>query len=206
MKNETIKTYQEITPLDGLKLLVENDGKPVDGLAYTLDDKKTWEEECTLEGYDGCYFNFRSAGAEMNMLPENCAKVTEIDPCNNYGCPKLEPWMAYVGEGRELTGKPYNAPLLALLNSNSADPSWHDCFAIGSFEENPSIPYAIDVRTEWAQEHFPEHCRIRNFQEPDAFEEFCEAWALDSLQYASPKWFKVMMKQAYELGQANPTK
>ena len=47
---------------------------------------------------------------------------------------------------------------------------------------------------------------LRNFQEPDAFEEFCEAWALDSLQYASPKWFKVMMKQAYELGQANPTK
>ena len=68
------------------------------------------------------------------------------------------------------------------------------------------IHYAIDVRTEWAQENFAEHCRIRNYQEPDAFEDFCEAWALDSLQYASPKWFKGMMKQAYELGQANPTK
>ena len=187
-------------------MLVENDSNPVEGLAYTLDDKKTWEEGCTLEGYDGSYFKFRSARAAINMRPENCAKVTELDPNKSpHGCPELEPWMAYVGMGALSPIIPPSATL-----ENGDNPYFCSHKGYGHFYETDgsfdTCHHFIDVRTEWAQEHFPEHCRIRNFQEPDAFEEFCEAWALDSLQYASPKWFKGMMKQAYELGQANPTK
>ena len=124
----------------------------------------------------------------------------ELDPCvAPEGCPELEPWMAYVGKGQEgLSGK-FKSSLDTYYGHLGI---WLD--GAGGFDID--CHYAIDVRTAWSQENFPEHCRIRDYQEPDAFEEFCEAWALDSLQYASPKWFKEMMKQAYELGQANPIK
>ena len=137
------------------------------------------------------------------MKNETIKTYTELDPCKAPdGCPELEPWQAYVGMDNlpictdvAKAGFPYHIKW-------SDENHWEH----GVDGSHVGHHHAIDVRTEWAQEHFPEHCRIRNYQEPDAFEEFCESWALDSLQYASPKWFKEMMRQAYELGQANPKK
>ena len=118
MSNEKITTYTPITPLEALKLLVENDGNPVEGLAFG--NHRVSSDLVGISIRSNLHFE------SSQGFYSKCAKVTELDP--------------------------------------------------------------------------------RNCQEPDAFEEFCEAWALDSLQYASPKWFKEMMRQAYELGQANPKK
>ena len=130
--------------------------------------------------------------------------TTELDPCvAPDGCPELEPWMAYVG--------PYETDAMMghLWDSEGALYLAGQLIWVRALAQDGDFDYvhcAIDVRTAWAQEHYPEHCRIRNYQEADPFEKFCEAWALDQMQYAGPKWFKGMLKQAYELGQANPTR
>jgi hypothetical protein len=68
--------------------------------------------------------------------------------------------------------------------------------------------YAIDVRTAWAQEHFPEHCRIRNYQEPDALQDWMESKFDSSALDLGAMYFThgIDLKEIYELGQANPTK
>jgi hypothetical protein len=68
----------------------------------------------------------------------------------------------------------------------------------GATGNSPSNDYAIDVRTEWAQEHFPEHCRIRNYQEPARYGYFKgeliiapEGWELvpEGEELASEIWY-----------------
>ena len=41
---------------------------------------------------------------------------------------------------------------------------WTNSGVDGSNTENH---HCIDVRTAWAKENYPEHCRIRNYKEPD---------------------------------------
>jgi len=191
MKNETIETYTKITIEEAAQL--QRDGWKNFVLGhigwgiYNLD----------AIAHCGCPNPFYSD--ESNSWYPQCAKVTELDPCvAPDGCPELEPWMAYVGTEPLNWIVPVGEWQKGLYGVNW-EAGWQD-----NHGGCNKVHRAIDVRTAWAQEHFPEHCRIRNHQEPDVFEEFCEAWALDSMQYASPKWFKGMMKQAYELGQANP--
>ncbi len=197
MKNETIKTYTEITPLEAMKLLVENEGKPVKGLAV-MDEScvgDEWSVIAPLQGVDlgsDCPFELPLFGYEK------CATVTELDPCQAPdGCPELEPWMAYLGENK-VDSMHYG---YAVYGGR-----WMEC-------EGAQIGYAfaIDVRTAFAQEHFSEHCRIRNYQEPDPFEEFAKKMNHSYAQIGKELSIiacggggRSLLREAYELGQANP--
>jgi hypothetical protein len=120
----------------------------------------------------------------------------ELDPCQAPdGCPELEPWMAYLGIGPfEYFGYPRNEILPYLIH---LDGSWTRNDGTAGFRT------AVDVRTAWAQEHFPEHCEIRNYQEPDAFEEYWSEQTFWAISFTK-EMMKLNCKEAYELGQANP--
>ena len=85
--------------------------------------------------------------------------------------------MAYVGEWGQFDRTKVNGYYTATCTEGS----WSSSYPTGMPQATKpfsepflEIHYAIDVRTEWAQEHFPIHCRIRNYQEPDPFNEWIE--------------------------------
>ncbi len=149
-----ITTYTEITPLEGLQLLVDNYGKPVKSLAFKDLNKDLWisgslagirvQSSCTP---------FITGGTCGFM---KCAKVSELDPCNApCSLSELEPWMAYVGKAPNadrILGWEY---FIAYSNVR---------WAGGYSGDSPTEYYAIDVRTAWAQEHYPEHCKQRAYR------------------------------------------
>jgi len=128
----------------------------------------------------------------------HCYTFTELDPCRSpEGFPELEPWMAYVG--KDLKSEDY---------PNIPDQGGNQCFFAPQRHSSVWKPgchifggghLAIDVRTAWSQEHFPEHCRIRNYQAPDAFD---IAWNAEPNKPCSESFARFF----YELGQASPTK
>ena len=130
-------------------------------------------------------------------MNETIKTVTEIDPCKApEGCPELEPWLAYVGvgdDGEYPIGENQPSVFWAVADE------WRTYSSHGGicFSTNH---YAIDVRTAFAKKHFSEHCRIRNYQEYDPFEEWYAA------PHKGPATTKSMCKEAYKLGQQNPTK
>jgi hypothetical protein len=136
--------------------------------------------------------------ADIGGQFESCYTMTEIDPCQSpEGFPELEPWMAYVGKDL----KPEDYP-------NIPDQGGNQCFFAPQRHSSVWKPgcnifggghLAIDVRTAWSQEHFPEHCRIRNYQEPDAFDIAWDAEPNKSCSESIARFF-------YELGQYNPIK
>ncbi len=165
-------------------------------------NKTCWSE---LQGLDG----IRPCGsAPYNSMYKGyfiyCATVTELDPCQPPAgcCPELEPWMAYVGMGSEELGIIFEDDESLESNYFADGDDWVGRVAGYLFHEH----YAIDVRTAWAQEHFSEHCRIRNYQEaPDPFKDLCDSLCLDQLQHADGEVVRSMMKMAYELN-PQPTK
>ena len=188
MKNETIKTYTEITVEQAGEMLRDNGWRAVGGVALKHGDNE-WNH-VKLKGISVENGHKKFVGPHEKHFSD-CATVTELDPCvAPEGCPELEPWMAYVGMECIPSLNHYTLYLPELrgltLNLASSTP----------------LHVAVDVRTAWAQEHFPEHCRIRNYQEPDAFEEFEKTsnWktTLDL------EGLTAMRKQAFEAGQANP--
>jgi hypothetical protein len=155
-----ITTYTEITPLEGLQLLVDNGGKPVKGLAFKDLNIDLWTF--------GILAGIR---VQSNRLPfitsrscgfKNCAKVSELDPCNApEGCAPLEPHMAYVGTKEKISrnwrGGVFQFPMVPKAGQCA---EWVSAAWIGL----PDRHYAIDVRTAWAQEHYPEHCEQRAYR------------------------------------------
>jgi len=195
MKNETIKTYTPITVEEAGEMLRANNWKPVEGLAHKEAAHSLMIDSDRLIGIDvesECPFEFKVGHHYARAF-----KVTELDPCKAPdGCPELDPWMAYVGMDVERKHRSYWA----------AEPNGHGWVVGFSGDGTMGQCYAIDVRTEWAQEHFPEFCRIRDYQEPED-EEF-EMWFDDKTcdgGYMTGKFIdllKVLTKEAYELGQA----
>lgn len=147
-----ITTYTEITPLEGLQLLVDNYGKPVKSLAFK-DAMAGWTRKDLIGVTVDVYCSFRTSQSESYS---QCAKVTEIDPCNApFSYAELEPWMAYVGKAPNadrILGLEY---FIAYSNGR-----WGGGYA----GDSPTKYYAIDVRTAWAQEHYPEHCKQRAYR------------------------------------------
>lgn len=197
--SETIKTYQEITVEEAGEMLRENGWKPVKGMALRDDGDRNWKH-CDLTGIVTCEDESPEFHTQTNYHFE-CAKVTEIDPCKAPdGCPELEDWMAYVGTGMNLN--PTGSHGRYWMPSGG---KW-----ISGYANVTGVHYAVDARTEWAQEHFPEFCRIRNYQEPED-EEF-EMWFDDRTcdgGYMTGEFIdliKVLTKEAFELGKANPKK
>jgi len=98
---------------------------------------------------------------------KHCFAVTEIDPCQSPdGCPDLPPWWAYVGK---IKGLDYNwcedVFKVSMCCEAGRGNEW-----TGAASTNLPFHYAVDVRTAWAQEHFPEHCRIRAYVAPCAID------------------------------------
>ena len=161
--SETIKTFTEITVEEAGEMLRDNGWKPVEGL--TVNTGGAWHKTEWLDGLDLIEGNTHPFIAHYDAWAK-CAKVTELDPCKAPdGCPELEPWMAYVGKGDSSLMKKGGFKANYSGHSNGG---WSDFNCAGS---SAFLHYAIDVRTAWAQEHYPEHCRIRNYQEPDPMEE-----------------------------------
>ncbi len=162
MKNETITTYERITRLDGFKLLVESGGNPVKGMAmknpqYHHDWKHCPLDHCYKHNGEDHFINERSE------VHDQCAKVTELDPCMTpFGCPELEPWMAYIGTNPSVIIPPsskLNGEYLILWDGNAHWETGVDGSHVGKH-------HVIDVRKGWCQREYPEHCRIRADQEP----------------------------------------
>jgi len=197
MKNETIKTYTPITVEEAGEMLRANNWKPVEGLAHKEAAHSLMIDSDRLIGIDvesECPFKFKVGHHYARAF-----KVTEIDPCKAPdGCPELDPWMAYVGMDVERKHRSYLA----------AEPNGHGWGVGFSGDGTMGQCYAIDVRTEWAQEHFPEFCRIRDYQEPDPFLDFIMRKFEKSHLNPSATYYLTgeSMKELYELGQANPTK
>ena len=190
---ETIKTYTEITVEQAEELLRDNNWEPVGGLSFWNDSNH--RQEGMLHGID------LTANTKFRTLYSpytNCATVTELDPCQAPdGRQELEPWQAYVGLGSDdLAGK----------FGHGHDTYWDNCGAwiasAGGFDDK--CHYVIDVRTDWAKENFPEHCRIRNYQESDPLNDMFH----DIQEYKHNTdgycFSKDEMREAYELGQQNP--
>jgi hypothetical protein len=153
---------------------------------------------------DGSYFTRHLKSIECNAsLPYEikvdgyfryCYTLTEIDPCQSPdGCSELEPYMAYVGLGKDLAD---NGGFYYIINSSG---HWVHRFN----EATPKGHCAIATQTVWAQKHFPEHCRIRNYQEPDAFEDMWQ-----SMEGTLPTVcdVKYLSRMFFELGQTNSKK
>jgi hypothetical protein len=193
MKNEKIRQFTEITPLEALKLLVKNGGHPVANCAFS-DDGAKWN----LEVICGVDISEDSPFAATFSRWSHCATVTEIDPCvAPEGCPELEPWMAYVGDVDLGYIQGYDDQVYRCC-VGATHPAWHMAHMMGA-----KVYKAIDVRTAWAQEHFPEHCRIRNYQEYDPRMDLI----LPSIHTSGMPFFRARdLSKAYELGQQNPTK
>lgn len=184
----TVSTFTPITPLEAMQKLLDNMGEPIQGLAFK-------------GGHSGTKWKIRTLEYVAPKQPEpfktgdcpavHCAIVTQLDPCKApEGCPELEPWMAYVG----------NQPLdLKTETYEDLYRSTNNCAWLNSSGPHAIWFRAVDVRTEWAKKYFPEHCRIRNYQEPDPFEEI---WNKEDS--VSIRTLKERCRFFFERGQANP--
>ena len=157
MKNETIKIYNKVASESEVLRLSENGeklafnqdgiGNYTTGILIAIKINKT----CPYETLDDGHF-------------EHCYTVTELDPCQSPdGCLELEPWMAYVGSDHSIR------PTFSSFGSfwlEDAD-GWIDYRNHGSTFNGAR---AVDVRTAWTQGEYPEHCRIRAYEEPCAMD------------------------------------
>jgi hypothetical protein len=185
-----ITTHTQITILDGLKLLVASKNVPIEGYAFKRLPDDEWGKPFSLSGVKGSIFYHDGDLGEY--VAEYCAKVIEIDPCKSPdGCPELEPWMAYVGYA------PNPTRTIAGTNFfNAGESRW-----LSGYCGDAASPYAIDVRKEWSQREFPEHCKQRSYVEPDAFEEWLAKQKAPSVSIGFDNF---QLREAFELGQANP--
>ena len=152
MKNETIKTYALVANIVAALRLAEAGEK----LAFR--DSKT-HGDYEIRTLSAIYTRNNHYPYQAGGSFRHCYAVTELDPCRAPdGCPELEPWMAYVGLGKDI---PESEGQYYMVDSRS---QW-----VGGFDA-PCSHYAVDVRTAWTQGEYPEHCRIRAYEEPCAMD------------------------------------
>ena len=160
MKNEPIKTYALVAST-GEALRIAEAGETLAFKNYVASG------DYVISALNSIRVNNPHPYVTVHRGPFRYAfTVTELDPCQspNSAFDVLKPWMAYVGQGKDIPesdGKYY------LLNSSGR---WNGGFCAYSSLNNDRSHYAIDVRTAWAQEHFPEHCRIRAYVAPCAID------------------------------------
>ena len=169
MKNETIKTYTPITDMSEVVKLAES-GESIAFQGIRRHWKTAQLQSVSVNGRsENVYFT-------SDGWKEKAATVAELDPCQSPdGCPDLEPWMAYVGIGvKDIQSSNYGE--LVSYSPNYANFCWinrNDLKTVKHYEH-----CAVDVRTAWSKEHFPDHCRIRAYVEPCAME---AAWIVQSM-------------------------
>jgi len=158
MKNETIKTYALVANIVAALRLAEAGEK----LAFR--DSKT-HGDYEIRTLSAIYTRNNHYPYQAGGSFRHCYAVTELDPCRAPdGCPELEPWMAYVGLGKDI---PESEGQYYMVDSRS---QWVGGFNAPFGIQTARRHYAVDVRTAWAQEHFPEHCRIRAYVAPCAID------------------------------------
>jgi len=188
MKNETIKTFTKVqNTVEALRL-----AEAGEELFFKLNptDKTCINSKLVAIRITSPYPYELKSSDRFRC----CYTLTEIDPCQAPdGCPELEPYMAYVGLGKDLAD---NGGFYYIINSSG---HWVHRFN----EATPKGHCAIATQTVWAQKHFPEHCRIRNYQEPDAFEDMWQ-----SMEGTLPTVcdVKYLSRMFFELGQTNSKK
>jgi hypothetical protein len=209
MNKKTIKIHTAITRFEAIELSEQGIH-----LCFTQnggDSHQFWTDPMELESI---HPNRTEPYKPYHCGPfRHCAKVTEINPCQSPdGCPELEPWMAYVGDQPLNISSGVTGGVLTSVSVNELEDEW----CTGYTGNLSGYFYAIDVRTAWAKEHFPEHCRIRAYQEPSPIAEvdhigglMIELYGAAAVDLMSPLHFdfiKAQVKAIYERGQANPTK
>jgi hypothetical protein len=198
MKNETIKQFTPITVEQAGEMLRDNGWKPVKGLYAS--SPCFHKDEVTLMGI-ACGHNMPFID-DTEGCWEELFTVTDINPCQAPdGCPELEPWMAYVGRTGDIPE--------AKNKYFAACPDHHGWSSHFSGTGTMGHYYAIDVRTEWSKREYPEHCRIRNYQEPDPLNELLFSLSKSCTpQTCGNLYTAAEMRLAYELNNNpnNPTK
>src|SRR6056297_2173251 len=168
---KTYTKYTEITPCEALQALADNNGEPVEGLVMGC--RKAALRGIPLTGVlmDDEFSFWHGNGGERY-----CARVEEIDPRQvPEGCPPLpKPWLAFLGKGPLWNCRDtyrLNTSIWQCLD-DSLD-SWDNP---GSNGMSKSCYYAIDVRTDFAKEHFPEivACYDPSVLKVDPFEDWLD--------------------------------
>ena len=192
--NKTIKTYKTLTVAQVGEMLQQNDWKPLQGLYFRSGLNDRWYTD-TLLGINCSNAEDTPFETSDGYLAE-CASVSVLDPlCVPKGCPPMSPWMAYIGYGAQPRHEGYRRNYLMPSNSTNEDFGWV------SANGNSEFHYCVDVRKEWTQLRFPEHCKICAYQAPDACDEFIN----DYKRRCCTDFFNAAdIRDAYALGQANP--
>ena len=174
---KTEKKYTEITPLDGLEMLVENEGEPVSGMAFRDSEEDGWTESegGRLAGVGSGGYPFIG----INYPWKYCAKVETV---YGYGYTK-EGEKIEAPEGFEIVPEGEVCPRGAMYYSVLLR-TWREATAI-------CASYCCELIRAYAQP-------IPHLK--DAF----EAWIADNqIGFEDDEDFK-LAREAYELGQRNP--
>lgn len=153
---KTYTKYTEITVEEAFELLAKNKG-PIEGFEFS-DLGKVWDKGMLAGAALGTPFAFL-AMEDGILRMKRCRRVEEINPREVPECvtpfPEDMPWLAYVplADCEKIDSRQY------YLN---CDDGWNICHCSSpkvafpnDLEGNPHR-WAIDVRTDFAKEHFPE--------------------------------------------------
>jgi len=190
---KTYTKYTEITPKEALQALADNNGEPVEGFAFLDLNHDTWTTpSLRLAGYFRRYYLDQD-----DYHWDECARVEEVDPRQvPESCKPLpEPWLAHV---------PWDLIIEKGLKNECDNAVWFYDYSEWDGGGNYGLnlkeePYAIDVRTDFAKEHFPEivACYDPSEWEVDPFEELVRRHEEKTVNW------KYQLREAYELGQKN---
>ena len=156
VRDGIIYRYEPMAIAEAVRLLADNNCEPVEGLAFCDHyDQPDWIESALI-GYNP---NSDCSFISEAMDASQCARITAEDPRKvPEGVPELpEPWLAYIGTEcklpifhDEIPDSPYWAFFSPGISSK-----WIP--QVSGNVKAPGLFYAIDVRTAFAREHFPEY-------------------------------------------------
>ena len=191
---KTYTKYTEITAKEALRALADNNADPVDGFAFRDYEDKCWSPAqlvgVVLVNTD---FPFRADGVRWPC----CARVEEVNPRDVpegvTPLPDDKPWLAYVGLEPDFFGK------------HDGNGVWFHSKFYGKGVWKPGFStmggghIAIDVRTDFAKQHFPQIVEAMDYEERDSLKDI-ELW-----YWITPSaYLSDALKKAYELGRKNP--
>lgn len=198
---KTVKKYKELTVTEALEALAKNDGMPLENMAFRNSKQEAWYED-TLEGAHKrqCFDVFVPEFITGEQRWSYCAEVMQVDPRKTPSeAPDFtdeNPYLFYAGTGRELEHLPdaeCDDYRWASVNPQWLKDQFNDRTKYGV---NGPVFFAIDVRSEYAREHFPDIVNAALILEDHS--ETIDAWIKE--QNIGYDAIKSVARDAFELG------